>query len=180
MPTIIGLGNCGDEYNKSRHNVGFMCLDALCKIENISFKKKLFRPYYQSKSKLGLLIKPTTYMNNSGKVLAYLPKDEPLVIVVDNMDLEIGTIRLKKSSKKSCHNGLRSINKYISSDQEYYIMHIGIGKPDSKDDIIDYVLSREKGAKALLLEESCNLAANTLLKLNDKKIENLSGTYKCN
>ncbi len=179
MATIIGLGNCGIKYDKSRHNVGFMCLDTIAKKNNIVFKKKFFRPYYFSKFNNIKLIKPITYMNNSGKVLSYLKKDEPLVVVVDNMDLDIGVIRLKKSSKKSSHNGLRSINKYLDKDKSYYIMHIGIGKPSNKEDIIDYVLSKEVGDKALLLQESCDLAAIILNNLDKKDIESLSGTYKC-
>ncbi len=179
MATIIGLGNCGVKYNKSRHNVGFMCLDELVKIYNIKFKKKFFKPYEFAKLDFALLIKPTTYMNNSGKVLSYLKKNEPLVVVVDNMDLDVGVIRLKKSSRKSSHNGLKSINYFLNNDQSYYIMHIGIGRPSDKSKIIDYVLSKEVGDNALLLQESCKLAALILKDLSNSNIESLSGTYRC-
>lgn len=170
--TIIGLGNPG--YNESRHNVGFSVIDSM----NLNLKKKLFKPYLYKQEENLILVKPLTYMNKSGEVLELLKRTQELIIVVDNMDLDVGTIRFKQSSKKSTHNGLRSINKYLRSDLNYYIMHIGISKPREDEEIVDYVLSKEEEKKELL-NNAIDKAATLLLSLKNKEIEEILGTYRC-
>jgi len=142
MKLIVGLGNIGERYKLNRHNVGFLAVDYLvdefnaCKI-NFS-KGDLF------KIKEFLFLKPSTFMNNSGESVAlvksfYKIENENIIVIHDDIDLKLGALKFKKGGSSGGHNGLKSIDKHIGND--YYRIRIGVGRPEKKEEVVNYVLS---------------------------------------
>ena len=144
MYLIVGLGNIGEKYQSTRHNVGFLVIDYITKNLNTS---NINNPNFQStllKSGYNLFSKPTTYMNNSGlavnAIKDYYKIDlENIIIIHDDLDLPFGTVKYKVGGGHGGHNGLRSLDSHIT--KEYIRVRIGIGKPQNKEDVANYVLS---------------------------------------
>lgn len=144
---IAGLGNIGDEYAHTRHNIGFDVLDALAKASNICFEDKryAFVAEMKYKSRLLVLIKPTTYMNLSGRAINYwlqkekIPVDN-MMVIVDDLALPFGTIRLRPKGGDGGHNGLKNINETLGHSN-YARVRFGIGSQFNKGQQVDYVLS---------------------------------------
>jgi len=140
MRLVVGLGNPGKKYKSNRHNIGFAFLDSYFKAKNLKFKKRIKYDYLILDNVI--FIKPKTYMNRSGEaVTSILTKyriDEILVIV-DDIHLPIGEIRIRKSGGNGGHNGLRSIVSTLGST-EFGRIRIGVGSPEEKD-LSNYVLS---------------------------------------
>lgn len=144
---IAGLGNFGKEYQNTRHNIGFRILDALAGASNIVFSdgRYGFVAEYKYKARSFVLLKPTTYMNLSGKAVNYwLQKEkipvENLLVLVDDIALPFGALRLKAKGSDGGHNGLKSIIQVIGS-QEYARLRFGIGNDFRPGFQADYVLS---------------------------------------
>lgn len=145
---IVGLGNIGPEYAFTRHNVGFMVLDRLAAQQNLKFslERHAFFTEWKYKGKQLVLIKPTTYMNLSGKaVLHYMRmhkiKPENVLIVVDEIQLDYGTLRLKPKGSHGGHNGLKNIQELLETS-EYPRLRCGIGGNFSKGRQVEYVLGK--------------------------------------
>ena len=144
MHLIVGLGNIGEKYQLTRHNVGFLVIDEITKNLNTS---NINNPNFQStllKSGYNLFSKPTTYMNNSGiavhSIKEYYKIDlENIIVIHDDLDLPFGTVKFKIGGGHGGHNGLRSLDAHIT--KEYIRVRIGIGKPADKTDVANYVLS---------------------------------------
>ena len=143
---IVGLGNIGDEYVKTRHNVGFQILDAFAKASNISFQDNRlgYRAEYKFKGRSFVLIKPTTFMNLSGRSVNYwLQKEkipvEKLLVIVDDIALPFGTLRLRPKGSDAGHNGLADINLTLGN-QNYARLRFGIGDDFPKGFQVQYVL----------------------------------------
>jgi PTH1 family peptidyl-tRNA hydrolase len=143
---IVGLGNVGPEYAFTRHNVGFMVLDRLAAQHNLKFslERHAFFTEWKYKGKQLVLIKPTTYMNLSGKaVLHYMRMHkipiENVLILVDEIQLDFGILRLKSKGSHGGHNGLKNIQELLSTT-EYPRLRCGIGGNFSKGRQVDYVL----------------------------------------
>ena len=150
---IAGLGNIGPEYALTRHNMGFMTLDALAAASNVVFSTQRYDDMAEMRLKGNTLhlLKPSTYMNLSGKAVAYWFKKlniapENLLVVVDDLALPFGALRLRKSGSDGGHNGLKSIDYHLITDQ-YARLRMGIGNGFAPGGQIDFVLSE------LLLEE---------------------------
>lgn len=145
---IVGLGNVGPEYVLTRHNVGFMALDRIAIDNGLSFKldRHAYVTELKHKGKQLTLIKPTTYMNLSGKALMYwmnqlkITIDEVLVLV-DDLALPLGKLRMKEKGSSAGHNGLKNIQALLNSDA-YPRLRIGIGDDFSKGRQIDWVLGK--------------------------------------
>ncbi len=144
---IAGLGNIGPEYKNTRHNIGFKILDAFAEASNISFgdKRYGFVAEYRFKSRTFILLKPTTYMNLSGRAVNYwLQKEkvplENLLVLVDDIALPFGTIRLRAKGSPGGHNGLRSISDVLGTN-DYARLRFGIGDDFRQGFQVDYVLS---------------------------------------
>ena len=145
---IVGLGNIGPEYQNTRHNIGFMILDALAKASNITFSTNRYGDTAEMriKNRQLLLLKPSTYMNLSGNAVRYwLEKEnipvENLLILVDDLSLPLGTVRLKAKGSDGGHNGLKSIAGMIGT-QAYPRLRFGIGNDFARGAQIDFVLGR--------------------------------------
>lgn len=143
---IVGLGNIGDEYANTRHNIGFKVLDALAKASNTVFKSDRLGDITEIsiKGRTLLLLKPSTYMNLSGKAVNYWMQKEKIpieniFIVVDDLAIPFGTLRIRKKGSDGGHNGLKNINELLKSS-EYSRLRFGVGSNFAKGTQIDYVL----------------------------------------
>lgn len=145
---IVGLGNPGAQYAATRHNVGAWFIDFFAKEKNISLSlQKSFRGFvgeFSHQDNKCFLLKPTTYMNESGLSVSAFTKfykilPEEILVVHDELDFEAGVVRLKKGGGHGGHNGLRDIISHLNSS-DFYRLRIGIGHPGHRDDVTDYVL----------------------------------------
>jgi peptidyl-tRNA hydrolase, PTH1 family len=144
---IVGLGNIGSEYADTRHNIGFMVADALAKKYSASFSniRLAYFTDFNFKGRNINLIKPTTYMNLSGKALNYWMKElkipiENVLVIVDELAIPFGSLRLKPKGSSAGHNGLKSIETVLGN-QNYARLRFGIGDNYPKGRQVDYVLS---------------------------------------
>jgi PTH1 family peptidyl-tRNA hydrolase len=145
IKAIIGLGNPGDKYYYHRHNIGFRVLDALVKSYNTQWSSKdlLESAQIQQDGRITTLIKPMTFMNSSGKALPFLLRKgitaEQILVVHDELELPFGTVKLRFNGSAKGHNGLKSIMEVIGKD--FWRLSCGIGRPDCKEEVPQYVLS---------------------------------------
>ena len=144
---IVGLGNIGPEYSDTRHNVGFMIADELAKQANVKFSNMRLAWYTElsHKGKKLHVIKPTTYMNLSGKAVNYWMHElkipvENILVLVDELAIPFGSIRLKPKGGSAGHNGLKSVEALVGG-QNYSRLRFGLGDNFSKGRQVDYVLS---------------------------------------
>ncbi|MCP4459741.1 MAG: aminoacyl-tRNA hydrolase [Cytophagales bacterium] len=144
---IVGLGNIGVEYELTRHNIGFLILDRIADEANIKFEQDRlgFRAEVKFKGRTLILIKPTTYMNLSGRAVNYWQQqlkipEENLLVVTDDISLPYGKIRLKAQGSAGGHNGLKSIEEAIGG-QYFSRLRFGVGDDFRKGGQVDYVLS---------------------------------------
>lgn len=143
---VAGLGNIGAEYELTRHNIGFLVLDRLADNHKLEFslERHAEKSEWKYKGKHIHLIKPTTYMNLSGKAIAYwlqalsIPK-ENLLVIVDDLALPFGTLRMRGKGSSAGHNGLKHIEQTFGS-QDYARLRFGIGNDFGKGQQVDYVL----------------------------------------
>ena len=168
---IIGLGNPGRQFHYNRHNIGFLILDALAERYNTSWHKKSDYDYtdIEVNGEKILLIKPQTFMNSSGKVLPSLLKQglkaENLLVVHDELEKPFGKIEFRTGGSHRGHNGLRSIMEFCGPD--FMRLRFGIGRPERKDDVADYVLSNFSESSSeleKLLEKAVSMIENELRK----------------
>ncbi len=183
---IVGLGNIGKEYENSRHNIGFDILDNISSETEGSFtaEKHGFIHKLRYKSRSIILLKPTTFVNLSGKAVNYWLKKEKiklenLLVVMDDLALPFGTLRMRKKGNDGGHNGLKNINEIVST-QDYPRLRFGIGNEFTKGSQVNFVLSgwteeeerglndRKEMAKNMILS-FCTLGANrTMSDFNNK------------
>lgn len=170
MKIVVGLGNPGLKYKNNRHNAGFMVVDELAKRQGIVFKKSFLYDCYLAKANIEgdalLLVKPLTYMNNSGRVVRkivarYRLAIENLLVVYDDADLEPGILRYRKSGSSGGHQGLASIITELHVDT-IARLKIGIGKNTSVD-LADYVLSDFSSQEKEIISEIIDKAASACI-----------------
>jgi len=145
---IVGLGNIGDEYEDTRHNIGFIVADALVQEGKAVFKAERHAAMTKLsvKGRIMVVIKPTTYMNLSGKAVRYWMQKEDIpleniLVIVDDLALPLGALRMRKKGSDGGHNGLISIIEHIEST-EFTRIRFGIGNDFAKGYQVDYVLGR--------------------------------------
>ena len=143
---IVGLGNIGVEYANTRHNMGFMVLDAWAQASNVVFESGRYGSTAQIsfKGRKFILLKPSTYMNLSGKAVRYWMNEmkipvENLLVISDDLNIPFGTLRLRKNGSAGGHNGLTNINELIGT-QDYARIRVGIGNEFGRGQQVDYVL----------------------------------------
>lgn len=161
---IVGLGNIGSEYINTRHNIGFKILDALANASNISFQDRrlAYRAEYKFKGRTFVLIKPTTYMNLSGKAVNFwLQKEklsaDKLLVLVDDVALPFGSLRMRAKGADAGHNGLKDINLALGH-QNYARLRFGIGNDYPKGAQAHYVLGPWDDNEKEQLPERIDLA----------------------
>lgn len=164
---IIGLGNPGPQYEDTRHNAGFLALEALATRVDAPLKKRWLRPCATAGWHGVTLVQPLTYMNRSGMVLPAIvqrrklnPKD--ILVLVDNMDLPPGEVRMKSRGGDAGHNGLKSITHFLKSS-EYLRLYVGIGRPAGGTSIVDHVLGVFPPAERQQVDQSIQRAVDVLV-----------------
>jgi PTH1 family peptidyl-tRNA hydrolase len=169
MVLVAGLGNPGMQYAETRHNMGYWAVDGLARIWKLSFKSERMRGYFASGSAAGqavALIKPTTYMNNSGLCLLDAMKGlradfSELIVIYDDMDLPAGKIRIRLKGGPGTHNGMKSIIYELGSE-DFIRVRIGIGVPPEGVETVDYVLGKPEGEERKTLTEAAAKAAEAV------------------
>lgn len=156
---IVGLGNIGVEYANTRHNMGFMVLDAWAQASNIVFESGRYgsTASVSFKGRKFTLLKPSTYMNLSGKAVRYWMNElgipvENLLVISDDLNIPFGTLRLRKGGSAGGHNGLTNINELIGT-QEYARIRVGIGNEFGRGHQIDFVLGELSQDQMKQMEE---------------------------
>ena len=164
---IVGLGNIGDEYENTRHNTGFMVLDAFAKASNIVFEDKRYGFVAETslKGRKVVLLKPTTYMNLSGNAVRYwLNKEnidqQRLLVVSDDVALPLGAFRLKANGSNGGHNGLGHIQQLIG--QNYARLRMGIGNEYARGAQVDWVLGKYDEEDQKTLQPSIDTAVEII------------------
>lgn len=161
---IVGLGNIGAEYQETRHNIGFMILDTLAKVSNIVFADRRYGAVASLplKGRQLILLKPSTYMNLSGNAVRYWMQQEKIpienvLVVVDDLALPVGALRLKGKGSDAGHNGLKHIASTLGT-QNYARLRFGIGNNFPKGSQIDFVLGHFDEEERKLLPERIAMA----------------------
>ncbi len=182
---IVGLGNPGKDYEKTRHNIGFRVTDLLAenlhtKIDRLKFQALTRMVTYNDKKIL--LVQPQTYMNASGAAVGalasyYKVQPERVLVIFDDISLPVGRIRIRKNGSAGGHNGIKSIIQSLGSDQ-FPRVKVGVGeKPHPDYDLADWVLSRFSAKEEQDLAPALDHAAEAALMILDQSIEKASSAY---
>ncbi len=171
MKLIVGLGNIGNEYLKTRHNIGFIAIDEILKDINYSTINKPAFKGTLYKSDDFLFLKPSTYMNLSGESVGavknfYKIDNDDIIVIHDDLDLKLGALRFKKGGGNGGHNGLKSIDSHIGND--YHRIRIGIGRPENKSEVVDFVLSNFKDEELEKLQDTIQNVKKAIFDWDDK------------
>ena len=180
---IVGLGNPGYEYENTRHNVGFMVLDAYAKSHNITFANTKFDGLYAEYNMNGekiIFLKPLRYMNLSGEVIKmyvdyFKISIDDILIIHDDMDLELGKMKLRYKGGTAGHNGLKNIEFNLKTSN-YKRIKVGIAK-DKKEDTINYVLGKFTKEQLAILNETISKIINVIDDFPGITFENLMNKY---
>ena len=165
---IVGLGNIGAEYHNTRHNIGFTILDALAEASNVFFADNRYGATCEVKLKgrTLILLKPSTFMNLSGNALRYWMQKENIpienvLVLVDDLALPFGTLRLKPKGSDAGHNGLKNIQEILGHNN-YARLRFGIGNDFGKGQQVQYVLGRWADDQMKAIPERCNVCADII------------------
>lgn len=167
MFLIVGLGNPGKEYDKTRHNIGFECIDYLSNKYNIELNRIKFKGIYGEgfiNNKKVILLKPTTFMNLSGESIRevvnfYKLNPEEVIVIYDDISLEVGRIRIREKGSAGGHNGIKSIIQNLSTDV-FPRIKVGVGQP--KGDLVSHVLGRFSKEEEEILKESVEASTKAI------------------
>lgn len=183
MKLIVGLGNPGKEYEKTRHNSGFMAVDKIADMLSVAVNKKeclalTAKTTYRNQQVV--LMKPQTYMNNSGEAIRnfidyYHVDISDILVIYDDLDLKYGQLRLRTKGSAGGHNGIKSIIAQLKTN-EFKRIRIGIEK-DPNIPVIDYVLGKTVKEKQDLYEKSINKAAKAAIEFIDVPFDKVMNEY---
>lgn len=184
MYLIIGLGNPEEEYSKTRHNMGFNTINKLAKKYNIEINKNKFQGLYETATIEGqkvVLIKPQTYMNLSGNCVKefvdfYKVDSENVLVIYDDMDIEPGTIKIRKKGSAGGHNGMKSIIQMLRTE-EFPRIRIGIGRPEHNGDEINYVIGAIPDEEIPKLEEGTENAKEAIIEILKNGIDSAMNKF---
>ncbi|HFQ61453.1 MAG TPA: aminoacyl-tRNA hydrolase [Epsilonproteobacteria bacterium] len=180
MTLFVGLGNPGSQYEETRHNIGFKVIDKLVAdfgardISKISFHGQLYR------STNSLFLKPTTFMNLSGKSVQpvkhfFKVELDDVIVIHDDIDLPFGAVRFKRGGGHGGHNGLKSLDTHMT--KEYLRVRIGVGKPEYKSQVADYVLHDFSKEEQAVLEKLISHVALACKKLTQEELNSVKSLY---
>ncbi|EGC82350.1 aminoacyl-tRNA hydrolase [Anaerococcus prevotii] len=178
MYCIVGLGNPGLKYENTRHNAGFLTIDYLANKFGIDVKKSKFKSLYGQGVISGqkvMLVKPQTYMNNSGEAVReiinfYKFDIDKLIVIYDDIDIEFGTIRIRKKGSAGTHNGMKSII-YQIQDDKFPRIKIAVGKKPEYMDLANFVLSGFTEKEAEVIREEIKLASDSIETMIESSID---------
>jgi len=177
MRIIVGLGNPGPQYERSRHNTGFEAVDALAKRLGMAFNREKFDGHIaegRHGSEKVLLLKPMTFMNRSGRSVAKAVRNsiddwDDLLVVVDDINLPLGRMRIRKGGSAGGHNGLKSIIEHIGT-KDFPRLRLGVGDKDSKD-LSDHVLGKFRPDERPVVEELVTRSTDAMITYLDRGLE---------
>lgn len=187
MYIVVGLGNPGKDYSNTRHNVGFRVIEDLAHRNGISLNKIKFKSIYGEgfigKEKV-ILVKPQTYMNNSGVSVReifqfYKIPIENIIVVVDDIDIEFASIRIRTKGSAGSHNGLKSIIYHLINDN-FPRVKIGIGKKHEFQDLADFVLSKFSKEEVPYIDDAISTASKALELMIEEGINTAMNSYNKN
>ncbi len=173
---IAGLGNPGNQYEKTRHNIGFQSIDFIASFLSVEFSNSKFKSNYakaQIEGEKVILVKPMSYMNNSGEPIQkfinfFSVNIENLIIIHDDLDLPFGTIKIKKGGGSAGHNGIKSIINHLNNNN-FIRVRFGIGKPDNINfETSNYVLSKFSNEENKSLENEIDKIRRIVFTIIDK------------
>lgn len=172
MFLIVGLGNPEEEYSNTRHNMGFDTINKLANEYNIKINKNKFKGLCGSgiiENEKVILLKPQTYMNLSGESIKeamafYKIKSENIIVIYDDIDIEPGIIKIRKKGGPGGHNGMKSVISEIDT-QNFPRIRIGIGKPEDKGQLIEYVIGKMPQTDKDILEKATILGKEAILEI---------------
>ena len=184
MKLIVGLGNPGPEYDRTRHNMGFKVIDKLATKYQIDVSHSKFKGKYGTGLINGekiILFKPYTYMNLSGEavseIVSYYKVDlQDVIVIYDDIDVAPGLIRIRKSGNPGSHNGMKSVTDYLN-DKNFPRVRVGTGKPKGNEDLIEYVIGAIDDEDKKLLEEGINKAFEATSMIIEKDIDSAMNKY---
>ena len=182
MKLIVGLGNPGKEYVKTRHNIGFMAIDKYIENKNLNSKEKFGGIYYETNinGEKAILLKPQKYINLSGEVIIQFVKFfkiniDDVLIIHDDLDMPVGKTKLRMSGGSGGHNGLKNIELYFKT-KNYKRIKVGISN-NKNIDTKNYVLGKFNNDDNKIIEESLNKIVNIINDLPKLTFENLMNKY---
>lgn len=184
MYLIVGLGNPGEQYANTRHNMGFCTINKLGEKYNISLDKSKFNAIYGKGELEGekvILVKPQTYMNLSGEAIKkfvdyYKIENDKIIIIYDDMDVEMGNIRIRKQGSSGNHNGMKSVINMLETEKIPRI-RIGISKPEKTVDSIDYVIGKVSKEEIKKLEPGIQKAEEAIIEIMKSGIDIAMNRY---
>ncbi len=184
MYFIFGLGNPESEYSGTRHNMGFDTINEIAKEYHIELNKTKFNSIVGEgnicENKV-MLIKPQTYMNLSGVAVRefvnfYKASNEDIIVIYDDIDVEKGSIKIRKKGGAGTHNGMKSVEQELQTE-EFARIRIGIGTPEYKNDMINYVIGKVSDEEKKLLHVGVEKAANAITSILKDGINNAMNKY---
>lgn len=183
MKLIVGLGNPGKEYEKTRHNCGFMVIDKLAEKLNVNVDQNKFKGLYVKVKYHGddiILLKPQTYMNLSGEsviaVMQFFKIDkEDLLVIYDDLDMPVGKLRLRKTGSAGGHNGIKNIIAHLNS-QDFKRIRVGIDRHKYMK-VVDYVLSGFSKLETEAITQGIENAANAIIDYLDHDFDYIMNRY---
>ena len=169
MYLIIGLGNPEEEYARTRHNMGFDTINKIAEKHNIKVNKSKFNSLYGTgtiNEERVILLKPQTYMNLSGNAVRdfmnfYKIKEDELIVIYDDLDIEPGIIKIRKKGGPGTHNGMKSVVHEIQTEN-FCRIRVGIGEPKFKDDLLNYILTKIPEEEYKILENATDKATEAV------------------
>ena len=172
MYLIVGLGNPEEDYSKTRHNMGFNVINKLSQKYNIEVNKNKFDALFGSgeiEEKKVILLKPQTFMNLSGKSIIqainfYKIDIKNIIVIYDDVDVEKGKIRIRKQGSSGSHNGMKSVIEELQTES-FTRVRVGIGKPEFKSDMINYVIGAIPEQEIKVLEEGVEKAKEAVIEI---------------
>jgi len=184
MYLVVGLGNPDKEYENTRHNMGFNVINEIAKDCDIKISQSKFKGLYTVEHINGekvILLKPQTYMNLSGESIIefksfYKIADENIIIIYDDIDLEPGTIRIRKKGGPGTHNGMKSVVHCLQTEN-FIRIRVGIGKPVYKDDMINYVIGPISEDEKKILEKGVDKAKEAVLSILKEGIDSAMNKF---
>ena len=187
MYIIAGLGNPGKKYEDTRHNVGFKTIDVLADKLNIKVNKIKFKGLVGEGRIAGekvILLKPHTFMNNSGESIVeilnfYKLNPEDLMVVVDDIDIEFAQLKIKKNGSAGTHNGLKSIVN-LTGSKDFARFKVGVGKKHSNEDLASFVLSNFPSKDRKHIEDAIDACADAIVEAVDSGIDKSMNSYNNN
>lgn len=167
-----GYGNPGKEYEKTRHNLGFLVLDKVAEKFNVNIEKAKLNGIIgetRSGNEKILLVKPTTYMNLSGNCVVdilnfYKATSQDLIVIYDDIDIEVGKIKVKSSGSPGTHNGMRDITNKIGT-KDFTRVRVGSGKPSNGQNLADYVLSNFRKEELVEIDSAIMNATEAVIEI---------------